>query len=97
MLAPGHLLVAWCPFPLFRPLGPVISFVIRYVVLNTGLLFISLFVALCVKLDTGTYKGNASRFGLKIGCDNACCMSYLGLTTVVEPLNVVWMGVSTCR
>jgi mevalonate pyrophosphate decarboxylase len=24
-------------------------------------------------------------------------MSYLGLTTVVEALNVVWMGVSTCR
>jgi hypothetical protein len=24
-------------------------------------------------------------------------MSYLGLTNVVEPLNVVWMGVSTCR
>jgi hypothetical protein len=24
-------------------------------------------------------------------------MSYLGLTTIVESLNVVWMGVSTCR
>jgi hypothetical protein len=24
-------------------------------------------------------------------------MSYFGLTTYVEPLNVVWMGVSTCR
>jgi hypothetical protein len=24
-------------------------------------------------------------------------MSFLGLTTVVEPLNVVWMGVSMCR
>jgi hypothetical protein len=24
-------------------------------------------------------------------------MSYLGLTTVVEPLNIVWMGVSMCR
>jgi hypothetical protein len=24
-------------------------------------------------------------------------MSYLGLTTVVEPLNIVWMGVSTCH
>jgi hypothetical protein len=23
-------------------------------------------------------------------------MSYLGLTTIVEPVNVVWMGVSTC-
>jgi hypothetical protein len=23
-------------------------------------------------------------------------MSYLGLTTVVDPLNVVWMDVSTC-
>jgi hypothetical protein len=28
---------------------------------------------------------------------DACCMSYLGLTTIVEPLNVVRMGVSTCR
>jgi hypothetical protein len=26
-----------------------------------------------------------------------CCISYLGLTTVVEPLNVVWIGVSTCH
>jgi hypothetical protein len=26
----------------------------------------------------------------------ACFMSYLVLTTVVEPLNVVWMGVSVC-
>jgi hypothetical protein len=24
-------------------------------------------------------------------------MSYRGLTTVVEPLNVVWMGVSMCH
>jgi hypothetical protein len=24
-------------------------------------------------------------------------MSYLGLTTIVEPLNVVWMSVSMCR
>jgi hypothetical protein len=24
-------------------------------------------------------------------------MSYFSLTTVVEPLNVVWMGVSMCR
>jgi hypothetical protein len=24
-------------------------------------------------------------------------MSYLGLITVVEPLNIVWMGVSTCH
>jgi hypothetical protein len=24
-------------------------------------------------------------------------MSYLGLTTAVEPLNVVWMGVSMCH
>jgi hypothetical protein len=24
-------------------------------------------------------------------------MSFLGLTTVIEPLNVVWMGVSTCH
>jgi hypothetical protein len=24
-------------------------------------------------------------------------MSYLDLTTIVEPLNVVWMGVSTCH
>jgi hypothetical protein len=24
-------------------------------------------------------------------------MSYLDLTTIVEPLNIVWIGVSTCR
>jgi hypothetical protein len=58
--------VVWCPFLLFRPLGLVIS----YVVINIGLLFISLFVALCVKLDPCTYKGNAFSFSLKTGCDN---------------------------
>jgi hypothetical protein len=59
--------VVWCPFLLFRPL----DLVIRYVVLNIGLLFISLFVALCVILDPGTHKGNASNFGLKTGCDKS--------------------------
>jgi hypothetical protein len=63
---PGVLPVAWCPFPLFRPLGLVIS----YVVINTGLLFISLFVSLCVKLDPDTHKGNAFSFSLKTGCDS---------------------------
>jgi hypothetical protein len=57
--------MAWCPFLLFRPLGLVIS----YVVINTGLLFISLFVALCLKLDPGTHKGNLFSFSLKTGCD----------------------------
>ena len=71
MRAPDHLPVAWCPFPLFRPLGLVISFVIRYDVLNTGLLFISLFVALCVEIDPGTHKGNAFSFDLKTGCDKS--------------------------
>jgi hypothetical protein len=47
---PRLLPMAWCPFPLFRPLGLVIS----YVVINTGLLFISPFVILCVKLDLDT-------------------------------------------
>jgi hypothetical protein len=61
--------VAWCPFLLFRPLGLVIS----YVVINTDLLFISLFVALCVKLDPGTHKGNAVSFSLKTGCDRLVC------------------------
>jgi hypothetical protein len=28
---------------------------------------------------------------------DACCTSYLGLTTIVEPLNVVSMGVNTCH
>jgi hypothetical protein len=28
---------------------------------------------------------------------DACCMSDLGLTTIVEPLNVVWMSMSTCH
>jgi hypothetical protein len=59
--------VAWCPFLLFRPLGLVIS----YVVINTGLLFISLFVTLCVKLDPDTHKGNAYNFSLKTGCDKS--------------------------
>jgi hypothetical protein len=62
-VGPGLLPVAWCPFPLFRPLGLVIS----YVVINTGLLFISLFVALCVKLDPSTHKGIAFSFRLKTG------------------------------
>jgi hypothetical protein len=65
--APSLLPVAWCPFPLFRPLGLVIS----YIVINTGLLLISLFVALCVKLDPGTHKCNALSFSLKIGCDKS--------------------------
>jgi hypothetical protein len=33
---PGHLPVAWCLILLFRPLGLVISFVIRFDVINTG-------------------------------------------------------------
>jgi hypothetical protein len=57
----------WCLFPLFRPLGLVISFVITYVVINTGFLFISLFVALCAKLDPGTHKGMYSVLALKLG------------------------------
>jgi hypothetical protein len=28
---------------------------------------------------------------------DVCYACYLGLTTVVEPLNVVWMGVSMCH
>jgi hypothetical protein len=28
---------------------------------------------------------------------DAYCTSYLGLTNIVEPLNVVWMGVSMCH
>jgi hypothetical protein len=28
---------------------------------------------------------------------DACCICYHGLTTVVEPLNVVWMDVSMCH
>jgi hypothetical protein len=62
--------VAWCPFPLFGPLGLVIS----YVVINTGLLFISLFVALCVKLDPDTHEGNEFSFSLKTGCDSSPTM-----------------------
>jgi hypothetical protein len=61
--APGLLPVAWCPFSLFRPLGLVIS----YVVINTGLLFILLFIALCVKLDPGTHKVMHSDLALKLG------------------------------
>jgi hypothetical protein len=28
---------------------------------------------------------------------DTCSISYLSLTTVVKPLNVVWMGMSPCR
>jgi hypothetical protein len=64
--APGLLSVTWCPFPLFRPLDLIIS----YIVINTGLLFISLFIILCVKLDHVTHIGNAFSFSLKTRCDN---------------------------
>jgi hypothetical protein len=67
MRAPNLLPVAWCPFLLFRPLGLVIS----YVVINTGLLFILLFVTLCVKFHPGTHKGNAFNFSLKTECDKS--------------------------
>jgi hypothetical protein len=33
-------------------------------------MFILLFLALCVKLDPGTHRGNTFGFGLKTGCDN---------------------------
>jgi hypothetical protein len=33
-------------------------------------MFISLFVALCLKLDPDTHKGNAFTFDLKTGCDS---------------------------
>jgi hypothetical protein len=67
MRAPGLLPVVWCFVPLCRPLGLVISFVLRYVVINTGYTFISLFVALCVKIDPGTHKGMHSVLTLKLG------------------------------
>jgi hypothetical protein len=34
-------------------------------------MFISLFVALCVKLDPDTHKGNVFCFGLKTRCDKS--------------------------
>jgi hypothetical protein len=80
--------VAWCPFSLFRPLGLVIS----YVVINTGLLFISLFVALCVKLDPGTHKGNAFSFSLETGCDKSGTGAVL--TVGAKPI-VDWMLLGT--
>jgi hypothetical protein len=33
---PDHLPMAWCFIPLFRPLGLVISFIIRLDVINTS-------------------------------------------------------------
>jgi hypothetical protein len=75
--------VAWCPFPLFRPLGLVIS----YIVINTGLLFISLFVALCVKLDPSTHNGNAFSFSLKPGCDNTLVADIVDYFTNVSKIS----------
>jgi hypothetical protein len=34
--APDHLPVVWCLYPLLRPLGLVISFILRLDVINTG-------------------------------------------------------------
>jgi hypothetical protein len=53
-----------CPILLLSPFGLVIRFdVIKTLVL----LFISLFVGLCVKLDLDTHKGIHSVFTLKLG------------------------------
>jgi hypothetical protein len=76
------------PFPPFRPLGLVIS----CVVINTGLLFISLFVTLCVKLDPGTHKDNAFSFSLKTGCDKSGIRARL---TVGRKPRVDWMPLWT--
>jgi hypothetical protein len=81
--------VSWCPLPLFRPLGLVIS----YVVINAGLLFISPFIALCVKLDPSTHNGNAFSFSLKTGCDKNpfqfLPISILGFSVVVT---ILWVS-----
>jgi hypothetical protein len=57
-----HLPVVWCFVLLLRPLGLVISFILRLVIL-----FISLFVTLCVKIDLDTHKGMHSVLALKLG------------------------------
>jgi hypothetical protein len=71
MRAPGHLPVVWCFVLLCRPLGLVISVILRLDVINTGYTIYSLFVTLCMKLDPGTHKGNAFSFGLETGCDKS--------------------------
>jgi hypothetical protein len=45
------------------------------------MLFIPLFVALCVKLDPGTHKGS---FCLKTGCDKLLCHAVTGRILVLE-------------
>jgi hypothetical protein len=64
--APGHLPVVWCLFPLFRPLSLAISVILRLDVNTLVILFISLFVALCVKLDHDTHKGTHSVLALNL-------------------------------
>jgi hypothetical protein len=49
-VGPGHLPAVWCYVLLFRLFGPVISYVLRIDVINTGYTVYSQFVALCVKL-----------------------------------------------
>jgi hypothetical protein len=59
--------VVWCLFVLFRPLSLAISFILRLDVNTLVILFISLFVALCVKLDPDTHKGTHSVLALNLG------------------------------
>jgi hypothetical protein len=42
---PGHLPMAWCFIPLFRPLGLVISFIIRLDVINT--IYFTIYCFMC--------------------------------------------------
>jgi hypothetical protein len=64
--APGLLSVVWCFVPLCRPLGLVISFVLRYIVINIGYTIILLFIVLCVKIDLSIHKEMHSVLTLKL-------------------------------
>jgi hypothetical protein len=81
--SPSFLPVMWCFVPLCRPLGLVISFYIKTRCNKHWFyLFISLFVALCVKIDPDTHKGMHSVFALKLGV--IVCLSLSFMFNVVE-------------
>jgi hypothetical protein len=75
MRAPDHLHVVWCFIPLCRPLGLVISFVIKLDVINIGYTIYFTIVALCVKFDHGTHKCKHSVLSLKLGVTDLICLA----------------------
>jgi hypothetical protein len=64
MRAFGHLPVVWCFVPLHRPLGLVISSVIRLHVLITSY---TIYFTICRFMSKSTHKGMHSVLALKLG------------------------------